>query len=582
MRKIKVSIISKKNRIVVGDDIQHLLNGKENKNKRYFLENNHIKTARDRLKIALYFFVVFFIIFSIRNTFLSVFPGEVISEPKRSLALSLKKPLPDIYDRTGKNLLVTTFKTTRAAVVKRSSLNSFDIHKTADQLSPYLNEDPNDLLERLSKGKYVEIANDISEKQQYDLLNSGVAEVEFHKVWRRVYPSKSLASHILGHSNRDFDQKASSGFERWLYKNEIKDDYINLSINLNVQNHLENILHEAIIEFNAEASFGVILNAKNGEILALASLPNFDPNTINKFSHSKTINQRFNRVLQGSYELGSVMKIFTLAMALEEEKVNLSDEFDVWKCLNKNRKKCLSDYRKSKVQYLNAAQCLINSSNICMAQIAHIVGIETQKRFLSETGLLDEQFIELYEMGKPNLPERWNELSMEQISFGQGIAVVPLSFASAFAAVVNGGYLIEPTLYLRKNNYSTNTRLISTDVSKSMRYVMREVVRTGSGKKADIEGYNIIGKTGTADKPCPGGYCGRVTSFVGAFPGNNPKYVILVSLDNPKEKKGRGSSAYWNAAPVAGKIIKLIAPQLNIPAQTKYTNFHEHVSLNSQ
>ena len=125
--------------------------------------------------------------------------------------------MPDIYDRTGKNLLVTTFKTTRAAVVKRSSLNSFDINKTADQLSPYINEDPNVLLERLSKGKYVEIANDISEKQQYDLLNSGVAEVEFHKVWRRVYPSKSLASHILGHSNRDFDQKASSGFERWLY-----------------------------------------------------------------------------------------------------------------------------------------------------------------------------------------------------------------------------------------------------------------------------------------------------------------------------------------------------------------------------
>ena len=144
-----MSIISKKNRIVVGDDIQHLLNGKESKNKRYFLENNHIKTARDRLKIALYYFVVFFIIFSIRNTFLSVFPGEVISEPKRSLALSLKKPLPDIYDRTGKNLLVTTFKTTRAAVVKRSSLNSFDINKTADQLSPYLNEDPNVLLERL-------------------------------------------------------------------------------------------------------------------------------------------------------------------------------------------------------------------------------------------------------------------------------------------------------------------------------------------------------------------------------------------------------------------------------------------------
>ena len=140
-------------------------------------------------------------------------------------------------------------------MVKRSSFNNFDVHKTANKLSPYLKEEPKELLERLSSGKYVEIANDISEKQQYDILNSGVAEVEFHKVWRRVYPSKSLASHILGHSNRDFDQKSSSGFERWLYKNEIKNNKINLSINLNVQNHLENILENAITKYEAEASF---------------------------------------------------------------------------------------------------------------------------------------------------------------------------------------------------------------------------------------------------------------------------------------------------------------------------------------
>ena len=565
------------NKIIVGDDIQHLLVNDQKTNK-YSLSKDPITIGKERLKIALYFFVFFFAVFSIRNTFLSVFPGDVISEPKFSLALSTKKPLPDIYDRTGKNLLVTTFKTTRAAVVKRSSFNNFDVHKAANKLSPYLKEEPKELLERLSSGKYVEIANDISEKQQYDILNSGVAEVEFHKVWRRVYPSKSLASHILGHSNRDFDQKSSSGFERWLYKNEIKNNKINLSINLNVQNHLENILENAITKYEAEASFGIVLNAKNGEILALASFPNFDPNTVNNHSQSKTANQRFNRVIQGSYELGSVMKIFTLAMALEEERINLSDEFDVWKCINKSRKKCLSDYRKSKVQYLNAAQCLINSSNICMAQIAHMVGLDTQKRFLSETGLLDEQFIELYEMGKPSLPEKWNELSMEQISFGQGLGVVPLSFASAVAAVVNGGYLIEPTLYPRDKSYKTNAKLITSDVSESMRYVMREVVKNGSGKKADVDGYNVIGKTGTADKPCiTGGYCGRITSFVGAFPGNDPEYVVLVSLDNPKGKKDvRGSSAYWNAAPAAGEIIKLIAPQLNIPIQNNFSIFQEH------
>ena len=566
------------NKIIVGDDIQHLLVNDQKTNK-FSLSKDPIAIGKERLKIALYFFVFFFVIFSIRNTFLSVFPGDVISEPRFSLALSTKKPLPDIYDRTGKNLLVTTFKTTRAAVVKRSSFNNFDVHKAANKLSPYLKEEPKELLERLSSGKYVEIANDISEKQQYDILNSGVAEIEFHKVWRRVYPSKSLASHILGYSNRDFDQRSSSGFERWLYKNEIKNDQINLTINLNAQNHLENILKDAIIKYDAEASFGIILNVNNGEIIALASLPNFDPNTVNKLPSLKTADQRFNRALQGSYELGSVMKIFTLAMALEEEKVNLLDEFDVWKCINNGRKKCLSDYRKSKVQFLNAAQCLINSSNVCMAQISHLVGLETQKRFLSETGLLDEQFIELYEMGKPILPDIWNELTMEQISFGQGLGVVPLSFLSAAAAVVNGGYLIEPTLYLRDKNYRTNAKLISSDVSRSMRYVMRDVVKNGSGKKADIDGYNVIGKTGTADKPCDtGGYCGRMTSFVGAFPGNNPEYIILVSLDNPK---GKRSSAYWNAAPVAGEVIKLVAPILSIPIQNNFSVFQEHARVDN-
>ena len=190
-----------------------------------------------------------------------------------------------------------------------------------------------------------------------------------------------------------------------------------------------------------------------------------------------------------------LIHLASLNSNLEEEKINLSDEFDVWKCINKNRKKCLSDYRKSKAQFLNAAECLIKSSNICMAQIAQIVGLETQKRFLSETGLLDEQFLELYEMGKPSLPENWNELSMEQISFGQSIGLVPLSFASATAALVNGGYLLEPTLFLRKDEYITNAKLISSDVSEAMRYVMRHVVKSGSGKQADIEGYDVIGIT---------------------------------------------------------------------------------------
>jgi len=573
-----VKDIKIKNKIVVGDDISYLYKQEKYLSNNSLKDKNPTQIGKERLKIALVFFVVFFSIFSVRNTFLSIFPGEVISQPVNSIALSESKPLPDIYDRSGKNLLATTVRTVRAAVVKRSSEKEFDIHKAAIKLSPYLKQDPEVISKRLSKGRYIELVNDISEKEQYELLNSGVAEVEFNNVWRRVFPNKNLASHVLGFSNRDFEENSSAGFERWIYKNDIKSERINLSLNINVQNHLEKKLFEAIDKYDAKAGFGIILNVNNGEIIALTSLPNYDPNKINYYSSLNTKEKRFNRAIQGSYEMGSVMKIFTLAMALEEEKIALSDEFDVWKCINKSRKGCLSDYKKSKVQFLNAAECLIKSSNICMAQIARITGLNTQKRFLSETGILDEQFLELYEMGKPSLPLRWDELSMEQISFGQGISVVPLSFASAAASIVNGGYLIEPTLYLNENKNRNNAKLISSEVSETMRYVMRQVVKFGSGKKADIDGYEVIGKTGTADKPCStGGYCGRLTSFVGAFPGWRPEYLILISLDEPKGKKGiRGSSSYWNAAPTAGEIIKLSAPLLNIAKKNESKEFYQN------
>ncbi len=573
-----VNDIKIKNRIVAGDDISYLYKQEKSVSNNSLKDKNPNLVGKERLKIALVFFVVFFSIFSVRNTFLSIFPGEVISQPGNSIALSESKPLPDIYDRSGKNLLATTVRTVRAAVVKRSSEKEFDIHKAAIKLSPYLKQDPEVISKRLSKGRYIELVNDISEKEQYELLNSGVAEVEFNNVWRRVFPNKNLASHILGFSNRDFEENSSAGFERWIYKNDIKSERINLSLNINVQNHLEKKLLEGINKFDAKAGFGIILNANNGEIVALASLPDYDPNKINYYSPANTKEKRFNRAIQGSYEMGSVMKIFTLAMALEEEKIALSDEFDVWKCIEKSRKGCLSDYKKSKVQFLNAAECLIKSSNICMVQIARITGLNTQKRFLSETGILDEQFLELYEMGKPSLPIRWDDLSMEQISFGQGISVVPLSFASAAASIVNGGYLIEPTIYLSENKNKNNTKLISSEVSETMRYVMRQVVKFGSGKKADVEGYEVIGKTGTADKPCStGGYCGRLTSFVGAFPGWRPEYIILISLDEPQGKKGiRGSSSYWNAAPTAGEIIRLSAPLLNIAKKNESEKFYQN------
>ena len=218
--------------------------------------------------------------------------------------------------------------------LKDLMINKFDIQKAAIKLSPYLNEDPETISNKLSKGRYVELINDISEKEQYDLLNSGVAEVEFSNVWRRVFPNKALASHVIGYSNRDFDENSSAGLERWIYKNNIQSENIYLSLNLNVQNYLEKALFEAIEIYEAKAGFGVILNAKNGEIVALASLPNYDPNKlINKPNAEywknileNTLAPLTNRAIQGLYAPGSTFKIVVALAALEKKLINKDNE----------------------------------------------------------------------------------------------------------------------------------------------------------------------------------------------------------------------------------------------------------------
>ena len=259
----------------------------------------------------------------------------------------------------------------------------------------------------------------------------------------------------------------------------------------------------------------------------------------------------------------------TLAMGFESSKIDLSDKFNDNICIKIAANRCLNNYRnQSSENLINSVDCLVRSSNRCMAQIAMRVGKENQKSFLQKVGLLDEYLLEVDETGSPILPERWTNNSMITISFGQGLSVVPLSFSSSVATMVNGGYRIQPSLNYYNNPIKEN-RVISEITSKKIVYAMRQVVKYGSGEKADVEGYAVIGKTGTADIPCNGSYegCGNRTSFVGAFPGWDPKYVILISYEKPKENHARGimgGSSYHNAGPTAGEVIRLIAPILNI------------------
>ena len=550
-------------KVTAGNDLSFLFND-DNKNSNTNKDDlNKISVSMERVHLVKFLFIFIFSVFIIRSTSLAIFPGEILSKPNKIISNSIKNPLPEIYDRNDK-LLATTIETKRASI--RNPVNPEETARMIKAVIPNLDKDI--LLNKLENKKYVEIADNINDIQYYDILNSGVAEVEFHSVWRRIYINKQLASHIIGYSGRDLI--GLSGIEKTIPKSKILHEDIKLSIDIAVQFHLEDQIAKGMDLYNAESGFGIVLNANNGQIIASASLPTFDPNVISKnYTDSAVKKSTFNQVLQGSYELGSVMKIMTLAMGLESSKIDLSDKFNDNICIKIAANRCLNNYRnQSSENLINSVDCLVRSSNRCMAQIAMRVGKENQKSFLQKVGLLDEYLLEVHETGSPILPERWTNNSMITISFGQGLSVVPLSFSSSVASMVNGGYRIQPSLNYY-NNPIKEKRVISEITSKKLVYAMRQVVKYGSGKKADVEGYAVIGKTGTADIPCNGSYegCGNRTSFVGAFPGWDPKYVILISYEKPKENHARGimgGSSYHNAGPTAGEVIRLIAPILNI------------------
>ena len=554
----------RKAKVIAGDDLVHLFAPEKIDLDNDLLNTNILQVSRERVHLAKFFFIFIFAIFITRSTTLAIFPGEILSEPRKVVSKTIRNPLPEIFDRNDK-LLATTVKTKRASI--RNPVNPEETARLIKAVLPSWDEGR--LIKKLQKRSYVELADNISDIEYYDILNSGVAEVEFHPVWRRIYTNQELASHIIGYSGRDL--VGLSGIEKTITKSELLQENIKLSIDITVQFHLESEIQKGIELYNADSGFGIIIDAKSGEIIASASLPTFDPNRISQnYSKDKIKESTFNQVMQGSYELGSVMKIMTLAMALEEDEIKLDDVFDDTVCIKISKNRCLNNYRNQSAETLiTPVDCLVKSSNRCMAQIAQIVGRSKQQSFLQEVGLLDEYFLEIHETGIPILPKKWSDNSMITISFGQGLSVVPLSFASGVASIVNGGYMIQPTLYRQIKNDLRGKSIVSEGVSEKIRYAMRQVVIKGSGSKANVPGYAVIGKTGTADIPCNGSYggCGNRTAFVGAFPGWDPQYILLVSFERPKTniKEGvNGNSSYWNAGPAAGAIIKLTAPLLSV------------------
>ncbi|MED5395284.1 MAG: penicillin-binding protein 2, partial [Pseudomonadota bacterium] len=389
----------------------------------------------------------------------------------------------------------------------------------------------------------------------------GIPGLAFQQGERRIYPQGRLATHVLGLT--DVDGHGISGIESYFDQTlRAGGGPLKLALDLRVQAVLHEELTASKKEFNAIGAAGVILNVNTGEILAMVSLPDFDPNVRNNIESEAG----FNNVTKGVYEIGSIFKLFTAAMALDTGTVDLNDGYDASEPIHVSRF-TINDYH-AKNRWLSVPEIILHSSNIGAAKMAIDVGTDMQRVYLERFGMISPALVELPEVGVPLAPSRWRPINTMTISYGYGIAVSPLQLADGIAALVNGGIRRPTTLLLGTNEPAAGERVVSAETSRQIRSLMRLVVSRGTGRKADVPGYLIGGKTGTADKQSGRGYAmdAKISSFVGAYPINDPVYVVLTLFDEPEGNKRTSNYATggWVAAPAVGRIVRRMAPIVGI------------------
>jgi cell division protein FtsI (penicillin-binding protein 3) len=487
--------------------------------------------------------------------------------------VKVRIPRPDISDRYGQTL---------ATDIPVSSLYAdpakmIDVDEAVELLTAALPElKASELRKKLSnrKRRFVWVKREVSPAQRELIHDMGIPGVGFRAETRRIYPMGKLAAHVLG--GVDLDSRGIAGLEKFLddqgalYTASLADPTraasmpAHTSLDVRVQHAVTDELRKAVEKFRAKAAAGIVLNAKTGEVLALASLPDFSPNTPADALKPENVN----RVTAGVFELGSIIKAVTFAMALDAGTATLKSRYDARYPLVIGRAR-INDFHAQK-RILTVPEIFMHSSNIGTGKMALEVGEAGHQAFLKKLGFFDRLQTELPESAKPLLPPRWGKLVTVTASFGHGFAVQPMQGAAVAAALINGGKLIPPTL-LQRDAETANalaTQVIKPSTSADMRYLFRLNVTEGTAGKAAVPGFRVGGKTGTAEKVVNGRYSKnhRLTSFVGAFPMDDPKYVLLAMLDEPKplpETYGYATSG-WNAVPTAGKIIGRIAPLLGV------------------
>ena len=499
---------------------------------------------------------------------------ETTGSARAASRLSTLASRPDLTDRNGR-LLATDVRTASLFAEPRRIVDADEAVEALTRVFPDL--DAERTRRRLSSNAgFVWLKRELTPRQQNAIHDLGIPGVYFRAENRRFYPSGSTTSHVVGHV--DVDNNGIAGFEQFVDGEGLSAladaglsfdedmEPVALSVDLRVQHVLHDELSRAIRRYRAIAAGGVVLNARTGEVLGMVSLPDYDPN--NPVDALK--DDRLNRMSAGAYEMGSTFKAFTTAMALDAGHITLNDGFDATKPIRIGGHR-IRDFH-AKRRWLTVPEVFIYSSNIGTAKMADLVGIAGHRLFVEKLGLLDLLRTELPERARPSGPTEWKKIHSVTISFGHGLTTTPLQTAVAGAAMLNGGKLIPPTFRPRTEAEADMIakQVLQGQTSQDMRYLFRLNVEKGSGKRADVPGYNVGGKTGTAEKVVNGRYDSsvRFNAFLGGFPMHDPEYIVLIVIDEPKPERGKKSAtAGTNAAPVTGNVIRRIAPILGIEPQ---------------
>ncbi len=536
-----------------------------------------LDTGRTRLLVAAMSFTLAFTLIGWRLVDLGLMAEQ--HEPSLARSLSsdaLETGRADIVDRNG-IVLATTMPT---ASLYANPRHVRDPEAVAERLAAVIPDlSPAHLRAKLaSERSFVWLQRNLTPRQQYQVNRLGIPGLYFQREQRRFYPHGALTPHVVGFSG--VDNQGLAGIEQSfddVLRSSAKP--LQLSLDLRVQHILAEELAGAMTEFRAVGAAGVVMDAKTGEVIAMVSLPTYDPEK----PATASADARFNRASLGIYEMGSVFKIFTTAMALDEGVVTLDDGYDVRQPIRVSRY-TIRDYHP-KNRWLSIPEIFMYSSNIGTVHMAMDTGTPTQQAFLKRLGLLQPASVELSEVGQPLVPSPWREINTMTISYGHGLAVSPMQLTSAVAGMVNGGTEARATLLKQDPARSRESRrIISAATSEKMRQLMRLVVVKGTGRKANAAGYVVGGKTGTADKPSGSGYArnARIASFVGAFPMDDPRYVIFAMVDEPKPtKKTFGyATGGWVAAPLVRRLVERAGPLLGIAPRDEDNAMIEQMLVN--